>query len=546
MILFYAFTGFLNAITSALAGLFVVTRKPRDARHVTFGVFMLAVAWWGAFYCLWLLSPDEATALQRIRLCFAGCVFTTSCFFHHILTLTREWSWNRWNQWLMRLGYLSSAVMSLLYPTPFLVERVRQKLIFPYWPDPGLGFKLWSALFFLYIPYAMILLYRGYRASTGYQRQQLKHLCLATLVGFSGGATNFPLLYDIPIPPIGNVLVPGYTLFATWAILRYRLMDITVAIRRSVVYSLLVAFITALFVAITVLTERLLQGFIGYKSLIGTVFAAFIIAIGFTPIKNLIQAFVDKLFFHATQQALAAENERLKAEMRRSEQLKAVSVFAAGLAHEIKNPLTTIKTFHESLSQKYADPDFRDKFQRIVGGEITRIQTLVQEVLDFAKPTPPEKKPTRVGRLVDETVELLSNELLKRRIAIERRYAPDDELSADPKQLKQVFLNLLLNSMEAMDSQGGTLNVRIRPEHTANSTQHTDKDHRLVIEIQDTGDGMTREQLAHLFEPFHTSKPNGTGLGMSIVRTIIREHGGKVTVASAVGRGTTVTMVLPR
>ena len=210
-------------------------------------------------------------------------------------------------------------------------------------------------------------------------------------------------------------------------------------------------------------------------------------------------------------------------------------LLAAGMAHEIKNPLTSIKTFTEYLPHKYDDPAFREKFTRIVTQEVGKITSLVQRLLDFAKPAPPHLQPTHVSQLLEETLEFLSSDCLKQRIQIERAYGSDGAtIQADHQQLRQVFLNLLLNSLEAMDGNGGTLSV---------ST--TKQDARLAVTITDTGPGIPNEHLPRLFDPFFTTKPTGTGLGLSIVHRLVTEHRGTITFDSPLRHGTRCTLTFP-
>lgn len=250
----------------------------------------------------------------------------------------------------------------------------------------------------------------------------------------------------------------------------------------------------------------------------------------------LLSAFTHKLFSKKTRETLARENERLKEEIRRTDRLRAVATLAAGMAHEIKNPLTSIKTFTEYLDVKFDDKDFRDKFKRIVGSEVDRINTIVGNLLDFAKPRPLSQRRVNVNKLLEETLALLSNDFIRRKIDVIRGYGPKatDTIKADPNRLKQAFLNLFLNAMDAMKT-GGKLVVEMDKT----------KDGSLQITIEDTGKGISEETLSHIFDPFYSSKETGTGLGLSIVHGIIKEHGGQITCESETEKGTRFIITLP-
>ena len=365
---------------------------------------------------------------------------------------------------------------------------------------------------------------------------KLKYMFWAAVTGYGGGLPNFFYIFDIdvyPINPFSTYFVPIYALIMAYAVVKHQLLDVAVVVRKSLIYSVLVAIITAVYFSLILVAEKLLQGVVGYRSLIGSLIAGFVIALGFNPLKEFIQRFIDRLFFKGGQVALAEENEQLRQELARSEKLKAVATLAAGMAHEIKNPLSSIKTFAEYLPQKYDDPTFREKFARIVSQEVGKVNDLVQRLLDFAKPSPPRKEPVRLSTLIDETVEFLHGSLLSKQVEVVRAYTRQDEVLVDPAQMKQVFLNVLLNSLEAMDHQGCI------------SISTISENGHLEIAMADTGPGIVKKDLPHVFDPFYTTKVSGTGLGLSVVHSIVKEHGGRVSVDSEPGRGTTVRIQLP-
>jgi polar amino acid transport system substrate-binding protein len=284
---------------------------------------------------------------------------------------------------------------------------------------------------------------------------------------------------------------------------------------------------------IVIISERYFQWLVGYHSIGATLVVAFLIAIFFNPLRSRIQTFVDRTLFRATPAELAAENKRLMDEVTQLDKLKAVATLTAGMAHEIKNPLTAVKTFVEYVPERHNEPAFRESFSRIVPKEVTRIHALVQRLLDFAKPSPANKRLVRISVLLDETLEFLSAHLLEKRIQVIRSYSECDSIEADPSQMKQVFLNLLLNSIDAMDKPG-TIGVSTIQE-----------DGHLSILVTDTGRGISKKDLDHVSDPFYTTKPNGTGLGLSIVRNIIQEYNGRMTIDSLEGVGTTIRIALP-
>ncbi len=344
---------------------------------------------------------------------------------------------------------------------------------------------------------------------------------------------NFLPAFHIDIYPWGNFCIPIYWCLVTYALFAYGIMDARIILSKTLVYSSLIALMTSLYLVMVLVMEKWFQGFLGYRSIFATAFTAFLIAILFNPIRSRIQAFVDRALFKATPAELVAQREQLLAEVRKSDQMKAVSTLSAGLAHEIKNPLASIKTFTDYLQTHYDDPEFRAKFQKIVGGEVERINLIVHRLLDFAKPVLPQLAPVEIPRIVDETLEFLGNEFVQHRVEVRRRYGAKPPVLGDAKQLKQVFLNVFLNSLQAMNGRGG-LDITTAVEGS-----------EFVVTVSDTGCGIVAKDLPHIFDPFYTTKAGGTGLGLAVVQGIIKEHGGRIEVKSQLGKGTNVILHLP-
>ncbi len=373
-----------------------------------------------------------------------------------------------------------------------------------------------------------------YKTSYPNQKKQIAFLLLA-IIGFFGGATNFIPTFGIDFYPYGNFAVPIHSFCVSYAILKYQLFDIEVAIKRSIVYPILITLITIIYLVTVVASEKVLQSYFGYNSIFITITTAFILGIVFIPLKNLIQHIVDKIFFHKSRAEMEEENRRLREEIIQSEKLKTISTLASGVAHEIKNPLTAINTFTEQLPKRLQDKEFLQKFSKIVGKEVSRINNLVHELLDYAKPSNPQLKPTNIYKLLDETIELMSSAFLKYRIDVKKNYKAVKNMSIalDSQQIRQALMNIYLNAIEAMP-QGGELNVKASAQND-----------KFEISIRDTGTGIAEQDLPHIFDPFFTKKDQGTGLGLSVTHGIIEKHGGKIYAKSKVGEGTEFIIELP-
>jgi len=240
--------------------------------------------------------------------------------------------------------------------------------------------------------------------------------------------------------------------------------------------------------------------------------------------------------------AIAIENARLyenlkqsQDTLRRADRLSSLGLLTAGLAHEIRNPLVAIRTFTQLLPERYEDAEFREGFQGLALKEVDRICGLINDLLSFARPSKPNVAAENVNDVVDNITRILETQAKEKNVIIERDFGENlPKVWIDREQMKQVFMNLILNAIQAM-KEGGSISVATR----AVSRNGTEPSGDFVqIEIRDTGIGIPEENLQHIFDPFFTSKDEGSGLGLAVSHQIVQEHGGFVTVESQVGKGT--------
>ncbi len=529
--IYAAVTQVINAIVSFSLGTYVLFKNPRPITNRLFAAFAYFAGLWGATYAMWVISKDMERALFWNRALMVGCVPIPSVFLHFVISFLGQ---NSKKRGIVFSSYIVSGLILIAVPTPFLVASVSPKAGFPYWANPGPLFSLYFVHFTLCLFYSQYLMYQQFRNSTGNRRNQIKYVLLGTFPAFVGGATNFPLWYNIPIPPIGNILVAAYVGMFAYAILQHHLMDIDIVLRKSLIYSLLITFLTAGYFGLIYLVERLFQSAFGYRSLWLSLVAFALMALAFQPTKGLIQRFVDRLVFHASQEQIARRMERLEEESRHTEKFRAVATMAAGMAHEIKNPLTAIHTFAEFVPEKHADPEFARKLHEVLTVETKRIQRIVQEVLDFAKPKTPRIQSLDLKSLLESTLDLLSGDLLRKKIHCQIDYQHNGaHIRADSDQLRQVLINLIQNATDAMPN-GGKLTI---------ATQAVNS--HLELTVSDTGHGIPAKLLSQIFDPFVTTKSDGNGLGLAMVHSIIRAHGGTIQATSQPSHGTTFTVNLP-
>jgi len=232
----------------------------------------------------------------------------------------------------------------------------------------------------------------------------------------------------------------------------------------------------------------------------------------------------------------AHELERSQAQLIQAEKMAAIGRLAASIAHEINNPLQAIhNSLHLAAMEQLAE-EKRWRYLAMAQGEVERLIEIVQRMLDFYRPSPGEVVKTDVNKALQNALAIAAKRLQHSHIHVHTRLAPDlPPVSAVSDQLTQVFLNIVINAIEAM-SDGGDLRV---------GTLLSEDGEWVLVAFRDSGPGLTSEQIAHIFEPFYTTKPDGTGLGLAISYGIIERHGGTIEVSSQPGQGATFIVRLP-
>jgi two-component system, NtrC family, sensor histidine kinase HydH len=229
---------------------------------------------------------------------------------------------------------------------------------------------------------------------------------------------------------------------------------------------------------------------------------------------------------------LSDRQRKANESLRRAERLKTLGEMAAGMAHEVKNPLAAIRSSAQILAERVSGKEAQ--FAQIIVSEVDRLNRVVNEFLAYARPAPLRREPVKLSDLLDSCLELLESVAKQAGVAVEQTNpVGEGTFNADPNQIRQVFLNLILNAIQAVEKQG-RVEVSI-----------TQSGHEARVTVKDNGRGIPPDQLKSVFEPFYTTKPGGTGLGLPIAQRIVSEHGGRLVIESRPGEGTTATVVLP-
>ncbi|HVF54686.1 MAG TPA: ATP-binding protein [Pyrinomonadaceae bacterium] len=448
------------------------------------------------------------------------------------------------------------------------------------------GFGLYVYAVFAY---GFALLYRKYRRYRGsLWGQQLGAILWALVItGTLKTLANvaLPLAGVYSLMPVGSVFVLLGVVIYAYAITNFRLFSLQSALDQFRLFP--VAYKVALSIAaVAILSFALLQVPIVWWSfgdqtgeawrrylvfsvvtalVPNLILVALIIRVISRPLRRLTEAAVDvaggaygtqvdlpsndevgllAASFNEMSRKMAGDIERLRMlneQLIRTEKLAAAGTLAAGVAHEVNNPLASISSLIQILQTRPVSADNEAETQemlRLISTQIARITQVLRDLMDFARTRPPARAPLDVARVVEASIRLASfdKDFKRLRLSVDCD-ATAPVVAADADQLQQVFLNLLLNARDAMPG-GGDLRVR---------TRFAEASKEILVEVADTGHGIAPDARAHIFDPFFTTKPagTGTGLGLAVCYGIVTAHGGRIEVEPNNGRGTLVRVALP-
>ncbi|MBZ0165218.1 MAG: hypothetical protein K8I00_00325 [Candidatus Omnitrophica bacterium] len=524
----------------AISGLFIlITYLPlfltillKGNSRITriYSLHLLAVCGWGLGSFLIGISKGPSQSLEIWKFAYASVLFIPVFFQHTILELIGKKN----TPYLVGI-YLQAIIFCILLQKGFITSE--------------LGISFGNIHYFGYSNYyfvsmliwILLVIYSHIQLHTQNTETVTLHeysTLFWAVLSFTGGLFNFLPVFGFNVYPLGNFLIPSYVFIITYAIFKNHFFEIRVVLKQSISYSILITIITITYLVCVISLEKLMQTVLNYDSVLLSIITAFLFGILFIPLKNRLQTIVDILFFKKSPKAIAMENKQLLQYVSQTDKYRTLATLAGGIAHEIRNPLTVIKTFTEYLPQKHHDEEFIQKYSALTAKEVSRIEDLVTQLMSYSKPNPPQFRPTPLKKLIEDSLDVLNNQLLSRRIRCSRQLDLHDDLQLklDPNQIHQVILNIVLNAVEAMPD-GGTREVSTSIQKKPQT--------KVILCFRDNGPGIAPEHLPQIFDPFFTNKDIGTGLGLAIVQSIVENHHGKIFANSRLGAGTEIIIELP-
>jgi signal transduction histidine kinase len=692
-------SSFLNFAAAAVLAFAVVLRERKSELNFRFGLFALSVAAWSALYFLWQIAADAKSALLLCRLLLLPTFVFPVAYLHFVRQLCGEAR----GHWWLRAGYAGALLFAALDFSPLMVRSVMPVGGFEFWPQAGPAFAFYLLFFGLYLVWSLVLLHRHAQLSAGERAGQFRRIFFATLVGFVGGWTNYPLWYGVMIPPIGNGTVFLYLVAVGLVISRYQLPLATYDLVQAAAHIGIATTLAAAAVLLHTGTAALLDHVLTSGEMLNSFLLAMVVSLFFLWAVPQLKAGADRIIeqtylrrrgrqrdrlqslaqqicsigaedeiFETTARevavamdvarlglfvrgdfsdqlglragtgwgaggftldafpadsalvrALARQNapliydaselelpedelaaiEALRATMpfeaafpiltegallgvlvlgprggrggymdrdialleaiclqiavtlrarqlerraNQAEKLISLGTLAAGLAHELRNPLVSIRTFAALMEEQGGDAEFRREFRAVVERDARRIGAIIEHVSAFAENTRVKFAPVRVDEVIAAVYDIARPEFTRAGVAFAAPPAGLPAVSGNYGQLLQVFLNLFQNAIHALAGRPAP-RVEVRAQFAGGEGGVR----MLVLAVSDNGAGIEPALLTHVFEPFVSTKATGDaarrgmGLGLALVKRIVEGHRGAITVTSEPGRGTTFFVHLP-
>lgn len=378
---FWALAALINSLAATGFGLFVYLNNKKNTTNISWGLFSATIAFWSYSYFLWQISNQESLALFWCRTLTIGSIFIPVTFLHFLLIWLDIY---KPKKKILIFCYLISIVAFVLNFTPLIVEKVRYISFFKYWPKAGPAYFSFLIFWWWVIVYCWCLMYRAMQTSSPTKRNQIFYVFIAAVIGFSGGFTNYPLWYGIKVLPYGNILVSVYVGLMAYAIVRHRLMDIEVLVKKTLVFASLFTIVFGIFVG----TALLIQQFVGVGSnFLGFAISSLIIIFTVRPLEILLVRVTDKYLFQKKYDYRHLINEFM-------DELKTMVLNANDIAQSTIDflntsirPASAAIFMHNKFTSQYdliASSDFKDgAFNISDGSNIIKILADTGKILNI-------------------------------------------------------------------------------------------------------------------------------------------------------------------
>lgn len=536
---YYALVALINGIAATFLGLLIYFRRKKETASTGFTLFSLCVSFWSYSYFIWQISDSAENALFWSRMLMAGAIFVPVTYLHFVLGLLDRIGKNK--RFLSFSYILFSIFFILNFTTPNFIKTVRPELFFKFWPKPGIFYHIFLATWSIYMLYSIYLLFTDYKTSSSVKRAQIKYVLIGIAAALFGASTNYLLWYEIPIPPIGNILVLAYIGFTAYAILKHHLFNIKVI--ATEIFSVSISLI----LLINVILSKSFNDFAINLSLFLAI-SFFVVLL----IRSVLKEVKSKEELAKITMQLQKAYEDLKVLD------KAKSEFISMASHQLRTPLSAIKGYISMLvdgSYGKLPEKARGKLKNVFESN-ERLIRVVNDLLDISKiemgKMELEKEPTQIEDLLQSCYEEMKIGADKKglKFVFEKQKEVLPKIELDPLKFRQVILNLIDNAIRYTQTpkegklptgQEGKIEMKVEKIGSA-----------VRISIKDTGEGMTAEEQRAVFEGFIRGSAGiahfveGAGLGLYVAKKFLELHHAKIRVESAgKGKGSTFYVELP-
>ncbi|MBN1546631.1 MAG: hypothetical protein JW902_08235 [Syntrophaceae bacterium] len=495
-------TFILAAVSLTIAVSLIITRH-KDACMLAFAMLCLALFFnrLGVFFFATLNQPFWQVPE------YGGILALPPLVLHFMRTLTRSKLVIRRRDIALTASF--SVLMAFLLFTPVRNLTYFNFVIYLY------------PLLIITGAYLALLLFI-YRKRTGAEKKRLYFLAIACLVAAVLCSFDLFSYFGLPLPALSNIVIAALLYFILLIIAYPHLTKLYELLAKSLMIFILTTFATIVFFFVLGLFGQNVR--LPFTHVLA---ASFLIVISITPLKIIVKRVFSYLYPESTDifQSLYAFDEKLE-----REKTLLLEEMAPVLAHEIRNPLGSIKGAAQYLSSDTSSEEHK-KLLNVIIEEVNRLNRVVSQFLNYAKPYNIEPRPEDINRIIQKVVSIIETNTTTDNVMIETDLHPDLPLiQADAEQLIQVILNIAFNAVEAMEGKG-SLSFRTSKIESEDETA-------VGIYIRDSGPGITKKDLKQIFKPFFTTKERGVGLGLAICQRIIKDHGGYIRVKSVLGKGT--------